>query len=341
MTHRFPIKEIARQAGVGTATVDRVLNDRPNVSPQTRLRVRTAISELEGQEQQLAARGRRLFVDFVVEAPTRFSAEIRRATEAVLPGLASGVFRPRFLFQEIMTDVEVIGALERIRRKGTQGICLKARDLPRVRAKVDELVAAGIPIVTLVTDLPSSRRVAYVGLDNRNAGQMAAFLIATALGGRRGQVLAYRSQEAFHGEVERFDGFCKALRDLAPSLEVIDVSGGAGLATNTRRRVEGILAKTPDLAAVYSMGGGNEMILRLLADYGHIGVPFVAHDLDSENTRLLADGALSFVLHHDLEADMRTLFRTLASAHGLAEPYTATGLSDVEIITRFNKPRRA
>ena len=73
MTHRFPIKEVARQAGLGTATVDRVLNDRAHVSPQTRLRVSAAIEELKAQEAQLAARGRRVFFDFVVEAPSRFS----------------------------------------------------------------------------------------------------------------------------------------------------------------------------------------------------------------------------------------------------------------------------
>lgn len=50
MTHRFPIKEIARQAGLGTATIDRVLNNRPNVSPQTRQRVAIALQELKAQE---------------------------------------------------------------------------------------------------------------------------------------------------------------------------------------------------------------------------------------------------------------------------------------------------
>ena len=45
MTHRFPIKEIARQAGLGPATIDRVLNNRANVSPQTRNRVAAALRE--------------------------------------------------------------------------------------------------------------------------------------------------------------------------------------------------------------------------------------------------------------------------------------------------------
>ena len=50
MTHRFPIKEIAAQAGISTATVDRAINNRPHVSPQTQSRVKRALQELENQE---------------------------------------------------------------------------------------------------------------------------------------------------------------------------------------------------------------------------------------------------------------------------------------------------
>mmetsp|Transcript_4798 Transcript_4798/g.7622 ORF Transcript_4798/g.7622 Transcript_4798/m.7622 type:complete len:109 (+) Transcript_4798:50-376(+) len=81
MTHRFPIKEIARQSGLGTATIDRVLNNRTNVSAQTKQRVASAIKELIAQEAQLAARGRRMFFDFVIEAPARFSREVKNAGE--------------------------------------------------------------------------------------------------------------------------------------------------------------------------------------------------------------------------------------------------------------------
>ena len=73
MAHRFLIKEIALQAGLGVATVDRVLNGRANVREHTRNRVEQAIKELEKQELNLANTGRKLMVDVVAEAPTRFS----------------------------------------------------------------------------------------------------------------------------------------------------------------------------------------------------------------------------------------------------------------------------
>jgi DNA-binding LacI/PurR family transcriptional regulator len=46
MTNRVTIKEVARAAGVSTQTVSRVVNDRPDVSPGTRLRVQDVIERL-------------------------------------------------------------------------------------------------------------------------------------------------------------------------------------------------------------------------------------------------------------------------------------------------------
>ena len=83
MKHPFPLKEIALQSGLSLATVDRALHGRAHVSAQTARRVQAAIVELTRQEGQLAARGRRMFIDIVVEAPRRFSDELRRAANQV------------------------------------------------------------------------------------------------------------------------------------------------------------------------------------------------------------------------------------------------------------------
>ena len=88
MKHPFPLKEIALQSGLSLATVDRALHGRAHVSAQTSRRVQAAIVELTRQEGQLAARGRRMFIDIVVEAPRRFSDELRWAANQVLPKFA-------------------------------------------------------------------------------------------------------------------------------------------------------------------------------------------------------------------------------------------------------------
>ena len=61
--------------------------------------------------------------------------------------------------------------------------------------------------MTLVTDLPGSQRLAYVGMDNRAAGATAAYLMGQWLGDRPGDVLVTLSRGFFRGEEEREMGF--------------------------------------------------------------------------------------------------------------------------------------
>jgi LacI family transcriptional regulator len=248
------------------------------------------------------------------------------------------VIRPRFLFQEVMTGAEVVTALDRIRRRGSQGICLKARDLPAVRAAVDRLAAAGIPVFTLVTDLPGSARAGYIGLDNMGAGRTAAHLVAHGLQGRGGRVLTVRSQDAFAGEADRLAGFRATLAALRPGTTIRDVAGGAGLPADTARRVAADLAAHGPVDAVYSIGGGNAAILAALDAHGLGAVPFIAHDLDRENRALLQAGRIAFVLHHDLVADMRELCLAVMAAHRLAPERPPAFSSDVHVVGPYNIP---
>ena len=338
MAHRFPVKEIARQSGLSTATVDRVINNRANVSPQTKARVAAAISELIGQEAQLAARGRRMFFDFVIEAPTRFSREIRKAAEQILPHIGSAVCRPRFQVQEIMDEDEVTDALSRIAKRGSHGVCIKARDLPTIRSAVDQLVAVGIPVVTLVTDLTTTKRIVYVGLDNESAGHTAAYLIAKTIGDSDGTVLTSRSQDQFLGEEEREVAFRATLNRLCPKLSIIDASGGSGVNFETSRIMQSTVAGLDQIRAVYSMGGGNTAILKALEQNGSLPDVFVAHDLDHDNRQLIEDGRLSYVLHHDLRVDLQSVFHAFLHHHKLMPVPPHTAISHVQVVTPENIP---
>lgn len=338
MAHRFPIKEIARQAGLGTATVDRVINNRPNVSPQTRKRVELALRELKAQEAQLTATGRRVFIDVLAEAPKRFSREIRLAAETALRMIPSAAIRVRFQFQEVMTEAETLTALERIARRGSHGVCLKARDTSAIRDMIADLDKINIPVFTLVTDLPGCARKGYFGLDNAQAGRIAAYLIAQSLPDQRSTVLTSRSQNSFRGETDRFTAFRDELNRLKPGVTLVDVTGGAGVSMTTGKTLDSALAGVDSVAAVYSMGGGNAAILRKLTEYRQHPSVFVAHDLDIENRHLLAKGAISFVLNHDLQQDMHKLFQMACdtSPNGLLD--VAKGSSEISIMTPYNLP---
>jgi LacI family transcriptional regulator len=337
MSRDFLIKEIASQAGLSVATVDRVLNARGGVRSLTAQRVAEAIADLAAQNRQRALTGRRFTIDLVMEAPLRFSVEVRTALEAELPLLQPAVFRSRFHLAEILPETELVTMLDRIARRGSHGVILKAPDTAAVAAAVDRLAAAAIPVVTVATDLPHSRRRAYVGIDNRAAGETAAYLIGQWLGAEVARILVTLSSNRFRGEEEREIGFRQALRRDYPRLSVIEIHEGRGIDRETGALVERALAAAPDMAAVYSAGGGNRAILDAFAAAGRICRVFIGHDLDADNLALLREKRISAVLHHDLRQDMRSACRHILQAQG-ALSHSPAGLSPIQVVTPFNLP---
>ncbi|MBU2666374.1 LacI family DNA-binding transcriptional regulator [Actinoplanes bogorensis] len=316
---RYRIREIAGQAGLSEATVDRVLHGRAGVRESTVREVHQAIADLDRQRDQVRLGGRTFMVDVIVQAPARFSATIRAAMEAELPGLRPAVFRARF------HDVrDVVPALERVSRTGSHGVILKAPDRPEIVAACRKLT---VPLVTLVTDLPASPRITYVGLDNRAAGATAAYLIEQWLGDRPGDVLVVRGHESFRGEDDRAAGFRAEMT--RPATEVVDAVD----------MIRDALDQNPAIRAIYSLyagAGGNAAVVE--AFQGRPYDVFVAHDLDRENTALLRERRLSAVLHHDLRTDLRRACHAILQAHGVLPGPIRTNPSAVQVITPHNAP---
>ncbi|WP_055489346.1 LacI family DNA-binding transcriptional regulator [Streptomyces sp. TP-A0356] len=338
MGHPYPIREIARQAGLSQATVDRVLNHRGGVRESTVREVHQAIRDLDRQRTQIRIGGRTFMIDIVMHAPARFSSAVRDALEAELPSLHPAVLRSRFHFRETCPPAELVGILDRIARRGSQGVILKAPDLPETTAAVSRLAAAGIPVVTLVTDLPGSARLAYVGIDNRAAGATAAYLLDQWLGDHPGHALVTISRGFFRGEEEREMGFRSALRSTRPGCELVEVTDSDGLDATQHDLVLAALEEDPEINAVYSIGGGNAASLEAFQAVGRDPAVFIAHDLDRDNTRLLSERRISAVLHHDLRQDMRRACLTVMRAHGALPEEGPQLPSPIQVVTPFNMP---
>ena len=339
MSRPFLIKDIAQQAGVSEATVDRVLNRRPNVRAHMARRVEQAIEALQRQRRQVGVVGRKFLVDLVMDTPRRFSNAVRAALDLEMSTLRPAIFRARHELHEAWPVDELVATLDRIAARGSHGVLLKAPHLPIVVDAVGRLADRGIPVVTLVTDLPSSRRLAYVGLDNRAAGETAAYLLGQWLPARaRVGVLVSMSSAHFRGEEEREVGFRAVMARTRRDVPIHTIGEGQGVEERTEVLVRALLRTHPTIAAVYSIGGANEAICRAFDEMSRPCRCFIGHDLDDDNVALLKAGRLHAVLDHDLRHDVRQACLRILAAHGAAAEDGTAGLSKVDVVTPFNLP---
>ena len=338
MPHPYPIREIARQSGLSEATVDRVLNRRPGVRSSTAAVVAQAIVDLDRQRSQLRLNGRTFMIDVVMHTPDRFSSAVKSALEHALPSLRPAAVRSRFEFREKARPAEIVKILDDIRHRGSMGVILKAPDVPEISEAINRLHDAGIPVVTLVTDIPLSRRIAYVGIDNRAAGATAAYLIEQVLGEGPGDVLIALSRSVFRGEEEREIGFRATIRQRASSRALIESTDTDGLDTTVQAMTMRTLQSAPGITAVYSIGGGNRAILEAFTAVGRRCRAFVAHDLDRDNVQLILDEQITAVLNHDLEHDMRRACHVIMQAHGAIDGPIESIRSQINVVTPFNVP---
>jgi LacI family transcriptional regulator len=338
MSHPYPIREIARQSGLSEATVDRVLNKRPGVRASTAANVTQAITDLDRQRSQLRLNGRTFIVDVVMQTPDRFSAAVKSALELELPMLRPAVVRSRFDFREKARPGELVRTLDDIRHRGSRGVILKAPDEPEISDAIGRLHDAGIPVVTLVTDIPLSQRVAYVGIDNRAAGATAAFLLDQWLTADDDAILMALSRSAFRGEEEREMGFRTTMRERAGGRSLIEATDTDGIDTAVRDQTISILREHPEITAVYSIGGGNRAILDAFEFLGQKCQVFIGHDLDRDNLSLIQSRQITAVLHHDLRHDMRRACRVIMQANGAIDGPIESIASQINIITPYNVP---
>jgi LacI family transcriptional regulator len=333
---KFTIKQIAAQAGVSKATVDRALHGRGAVHARTETRIKQAIRDLELQERTSLASGRTIPLDVILHTPERFSKLVCDALIDEMSHFVSFQLRLRFHCVETINTEEMRKLMLKC-ANDSYGIILKAENNPLIGKTIEELQRHRVPVVTMVTDVADSKRLRYVGMDNVVAGTTAAYLMSQWIKEAELDVAVVLSSQHFLGEAERVKGFCQGLKLMAPTLNPVWVSEGYGVDGMTFDVMMNTLNHYPNLKAVYCVGGGNAAILRAFKQAGRDIVSYIGHDVDEENRFLLTDRKLNAVIQHDLRSDARTVFQTLLTFHGFLPVIEPTDLfSKVNVVTPYN-----
>ncbi|MCB1490189.1 MAG: LacI family DNA-binding transcriptional regulator [Bauldia sp.] len=305
---RATITEVARAAGVSTATVDRTLNNRAGVRARTRERVLDAAERLGYLPERRAVapdEAAVVDIDFLLPGGTNTFLKILSHQCMALAEKRRDEARIRVHHIEGF-DPDALAAGLAALKETSRAIGVIPLDHPTVREAIRDVAADGVPVLAMVSDISNVARIGYVGIDNRAAGRLAGHLLGRFIppGGR--EVALFAGSLSYRGHEEREMGFRHMLAEEYPHLKVVELREMRDDSERAYAEAKTLLSAYGGLAGIYNIGGGNRGIARALEEAGRArDVAFVCHELTEFTRRLLIAGVADAVIDQNPRVEAR------------------------------------
>ncbi len=220
----------------------------------------------------------------------------------------------------------LIEAIEAEIAKKPAGMCTVGWD-PSVQVAIDKAVDAGIPFVTVDTDVPGSKRFAYIGSDWYTFGRSMAEYVYEALGEKytTGKIASI-GQLAAPYNVEESKGFEDAMTELNPDIELLGTFDDEHNPQKIVQIATDLINANPDLFCIVgfdSLGvAGIATAIRETGKEGEIWTAGIGNEL--ENLQAVKDGIGLFTMWPN--AKLRTYYaiRLLYDYNHTTLSYTKT-----------------
>lgn len=316
---KIRLADIAKAAEVGTATVERVLNSRGNVKPETAAKVVLAARSL-GYDRRLpeAYHGIIRIEVLMVRPDTPFFARLNQAFARIAATLDSSIVVHRTFLDEL----DPVGVARHIadRRVRRSGLIVVAPDHPEVRARLRDLRATGVAVAHIVSRI-GEEAGPFIGIDNYAAGRTAAYYMSHMLKPRRGRLVALCHSGAYQVHKDRIRGFSDYLAEHAdPDRVFALVMFGLDDRLRSAELFEDALRACPDIIGIYNAGGANTGIASVLErlDRGR-SIMWIGHELTDRSRQWLRSGLMDIVLDQAPEVQARRAVDTILKQLGFID----------------------
>jgi len=207
---------------------------------------------------------------------------------------ASGDFKVRSDFsgpQNFDPKAERDAFDQAVQKKAT-GILVDVTDPGLLKEGIDKAVAAGIPVITIDSDAPSSKRLFFIGTNNYQVGLVGGQRLAQELKGK-GNVVVFTMPDQPNLQ-ERLSGY-KAALARTPDIKitrVVDIQGDPRIAFDTTTQIVGKERDKVDAFVCLEAQSGKE-VAGVLNSYKVTGKTVMAMDTDPETLDWVQKGVIA------------------------------------------------
>jgi ribose transport system substrate-binding protein len=183
-------------------------------------------------------------------------------------------------------------ALDNAVQKKATGILLAVTDASILKDSIDKAVTAGIPVITIDSDAPSSKRLFFVGTNNYQVGLTGGQRLAQELKGK-GNVVIFTMPEQSNMK-DRLRGYKDALErtGTVKITRIVDIQGDPRIAFDTTTQIIGKERDKVDAFVCLEAQAGKE-VAGVLDSYLVTGKVVMATDTDPETLAWIQKGKIA------------------------------------------------
>lgn len=291
------IKDIANLAGVSIGSVDRAIHGRYGIKVETRKKILNIIEQSGYEVNELASslsRRNHIRIAFVTTQAyfDEFYCDVQRGALAAAEQLKDyGIEVIPCFLADFDKEAEK-RTLEELLSRNIQGIILCPFHENELDEVIDKFTDMGVPVVTVATDAPKSKRLACVSTDSRKNGEMAAELMSLLIGGE-GKVIAISGFKSITDHEQKLQGFCSYLSQYAPRIEIVGAFHTCQNETEIYNITSSMLETHTDLNGIYIATSSSKGACKAVEDYNRgDSIKFISTDLHKEVRAYMQKGII-------------------------------------------------
>lgn len=334
------IEDIAKAAGVGKGTVDRVLHNRGRVAPETRRRVLKYIEELNYKPNMAARmlakkRTYRIAVTYhnmEKEFWGQIESGIDRAEEEYRQ---QGVIIDKFVLSELDVNKQV-EVIKHVIAEKYDGLAIVPYCSKRVRTALDEAVESGVRVIVFNND-EKCKNSSYVGDDTLQSGRTAGKLMSLIAKPNSNYIVVIPGAGLMGALDKRYQGFQEVIGRLRKDLNLISVVDAENNYQNAYISVKGML-KDYQIDAIYATNTIIADAAKAVEEQGKQNeIRMIGHDLTDSVLKYIRNGTIDISIGQEPEFQGYTAISNLCRQLLLEEKNQEDVYTRIEIVVAENE----
>ncbi|MEM1272736.1 MAG: LacI family DNA-binding transcriptional regulator [Pseudomonadota bacterium] len=335
---RITMQDVATEAGVGIATVDRVLNARAPVAPDTAARVVSAADAIgyHGKailRRRLAELAPACRMGFLLQKEgkwvyQRLAEALRGATSACRNVRAEPVF-------SFVGSLSANGLAEQITRISSvvDVLAVVSVDHPAVSAAIAECTGRGVPVYALLSPLSTPVVAGYVGIDGIAAGRTAGWAMAR-MARAEGEIGVLLGSHRYLGQEANERGFRAAFAKYAPDRSIRDTMVYLDDEAVAYSAAQELLDQSEGMVGLYHSGGGVGGVARAIEESGRADrITYICHARTPDSVAALRAGTADLVISASFDRIATTLVTCMAETVRTGRARPASTPERFELLT--------